>query len=148
MDTKQKIYSYIAIAFIGALVLVTINRYYQESKIDLVLPDNYFVEQNDTTEKIIDTEYSNLAVLKDIPLYTSNSFFEYRILTKYISPPHLNIYLTPLFTNQDQFENNYQQTKSEIFNWIVSRGTIISDLEINFYLDMNNQKSLIEQINQ
>ena len=148
MNIKQKIFSYFASVFLIALVLVTINHYYQKSQIDLILSENYFVEETNISKEIIDTEYSKLSVLKNIPVYSSNNFFEYRIVTKSIAPAHLNIFLTPLFTDQNQLENNYQQTKSEILNWIVSKGTILSDLEIDFYLIVNDEKNLIEQINQ
>lgn len=148
MNFNQKIFGYFAGIFFIAVIIVSIYNYYRQDTVYLVTPDNYLTDQKMADENLIDQNLPTLKVLKKIPISSSDNNFDYRIITSQIKPATLDVYLSPKFSDQNLFNSNYSQTRENIMNWIVSEGTVLSDLQINFYLDQNNQKTLIEKLNQ
>jgi hypothetical protein len=150
MSFNQKIQTFIAGLFVIALITVTIIRLTNEQSSGIELSNNYFDTIQTSNIQNIDANYPKLAVLKSIPYYTENNYFTYRINPSFVHNDEIDIFLIPKFTEQELLNEYYNATKQEILSWIISKGTVISDLKIDFYLESPDQstKTLIEQINQ
>jgi hypothetical protein len=148
MNIKQKIFGYLAAIFFISIIIVSIYNYTQKTVIDFAPEPTYLSDEKISLDQSIDQNMPELKVLKYIPYTFSNDYYDYRLVTVSIAPAKLNVYLTPKFTDPTLAESNFKTTKTEILNWIISKGTLASDLQIDFYQDNNSQKTLIEQINQ
>lgn len=146
---KQKIIKYLAIAIPIAIIIVFIYR--QQTKVEqlYILPDNYFANSQITFNQMIDTEYPQYSIQKDLPYFADNEYFEYSIFPSGQSISKIDVYLTPKNPTDLNLDTQYAETKNEILNWIVTKGTLISDIQIDWYASLpeTNQKTLIEQTN-
>lgn len=148
MKLKEKIYSYLAILFFIAIIISYFYQRNNENIVTLEPQPEYLTTTKQIFDQDIDTNYPQYSINKYLPYYSENNFFTFSIFPSFTSLSEIDIFLTNKNPNDINLDSEYNQTKQEILNWIISKGTLISNLQINFYYDNNNQKILIEQINQ
>ena len=137
---KQKLQMYLAAIFI---VAVFIGIWFLKPQDDYsIIPLEIGIER-------VPNFYANnrpeLAVLDNIPHYTSNDYFDIEIYPELDRNENLYVVLYPKFRDMSYFDSVYETTKNEVLDWIISQGTLISDINIDWYVEVNDYRSLIDQ---
>lgn len=149
MKLKQKIISYFSLIFVIGVIVFAIYKQKADYVIPLENKPNYFQDMRSNFENNIKTNYPQLIVNIYLPYKNENNYFNYAIYPSFTSISKIDIYLTAKNPTDLNLDTQYAETKNEILNWIVTKGTLISDIQIDWYASLpeTNQKTLIEQTN-
>lgn len=135
-------------ASIALGIIIIISYLYQSYQRQQILTYDIPIDHA-SDNNYIDQYHPKYQIAKYIPYQNQNNYFDYWIYPSFKSHSIINVYLTPKNSTDPNLDTEFTQTKEEILNWIVSKGTVISDIQIDWYLSFPdlNQKKLIEQTN-
>ncbi len=129
------------IVVIGLIIIVYYSFKYYQHQQSLIynIPINH-----ESNNRYIDQISTKHQIIKYIPFQYENEYFSYWIYPSFRSHSIINIYLTPIQTNSEITNADFLNTKNEILNWITSKKTLISDIQIDWYIyDSQINKNII-----
>lgn len=144
---NKKIINILAIILIIGLAIVIIIGIISRPKTSLPADNSYFPEQLSTFDKYVEENYPELPVKKEIPYFSSDEYFDYRIMPSFETPAKFDVILNPRFTDVNTIDSAFPVSQTAILQWFANHQTLISNISIDWYVEYNQQKILVDQTN-
>lgn len=144
---NKKLLNNIALFFIIGIIIVVVFNWFNRPKVNLPADENYFAEQINSHKKYIENKFPDIPVKKEIPYFSSDEYFDYRVMPSFAKPDKFDVFLTPRFSDVNTIENAFPITQSNILQWIANHNTLVSRIQIDWYIEYNREKILVDQTN-
>ena len=144
---NKRLIGFITIFFVIGVILTAVFNWFNQSNFTLPANESYFSEQIEEHEIYIENKFPEIPVKTEIPYFSSDEYFDYRIMPSYERPEKFDIILAPRFSDANTIEDVFPITQSDILQWIANHDTLISNVEIDWYIEYNNQKIMVDQTN-
>lgn len=145
---KRRIWQiFVAIFIIGVIIVIFVNLFRSSNQYTLPANQNYLAEQKITHQDYLANQYPDIPVKQEIPYFSSDEYFDYRIMPSFELPNKFDIYLTPRFSDVNTIEAVFPESQNNIIQWIANHDTLISNIKIDWYIIYNGEKVLVDQTN-
>jgi|GEM_PF-3593214 len=138
---------FVVIFIIGVIIAIFINLFSSSNQYTLPTDDDYLAEQSDAHEEYVANQFPDIPVKQEIPYFSSDEYFDYRIMPSFEIPEKFDVYLTPRFSDVNTIEEVFSSSQNNIIQWIANHDTLISNIQIDWYIIYNNEKVLVDQTN-
>jgi len=144
---RQKLINIITVIFVIGVIATGILHYVFRIKPGLPVNQTYIEDQIVSHRQSVAEKYPDIPVKQNIPYFSSDEYFDWRIMPSYEKPEKFDVILTPRFSDPQTIEDAFPTSQSDIIQWIANQQTLISYIQIDWYIEYNQEKILVDQTN-